>query len=679
VFEEEGTFPWSYTYRDYVIRALNEDLPYDRFVVEQLAADKLELGKDRRPLTALGFLTLGNSFFNNQHDVIDDRIDVITRGLLGLTVTCARCHDHKYDPIPTRDYYSLYGVLASSKEPTLPPLYEEPPETEAYAAFAKELAARERKLDEYMDQKYRELVDGARSRVGEYLLACHKLRDRPPMEDYMLLADTSDLNPTMIIRYQGFLEQRSKGHDPELAIWHALAALDEKDFEAQAAATVERLLAAATPERPLNPLVVGAFLGKPLKTRGDAANLYGALFAGADKIWRTELEKAKAAGAAAPTALADAHLEALRQLLYGPETPASMPQTELNWLTLLPDRPSQQMRGKLLKEIEQWRANGDAAPPRAMVLEDLPKPVEPRVFVRGNPGNRGDQVPRQFLRVLCDGPPRPFSQGSGRLELARAIVDPSNPLTARVIVNRVWLAHFGQALVRTPSDFGVRSEPPTHPALLDHLAHEFVAHGWSLKWLHRQIVLSATYAQASDERPACAKIDPANTWLWRMNRSRLDFETTRDALLAASGRLDEKIGGPAVKEGFAANATRRTLYGFIDRLNLPGVFRTFDFPNPDATSPERPHTTVPQQALFFMNHPLVIEAAKGLLARPDVAAQNEPAARIARMYALAFGREPSDEERAWALEFVAPAAERPAVWNELAQGLLAANEFVFID
>jgi hypothetical protein len=214
---------------------------------------------------------------------------------------------------------------------------------------------------------------------------------------------------------------------------------------------------------------------------------------------------------------------------------------------------------------------------------------------------------------------------------------------------------------------------------LDYLASEFVANGWSLKWLHRQIVLSAAYAQAGGERAECAKIDPENVWLWRMNRTRLDFETTRDAVLAVAGKLDRTLFGPPIKDICAPAATRRTIYGFIDRLNLPGIFRTFDFPNPDATSPERSQTTVPQQALFFMNSPFVNEAAKGLLARSDVAAKAEPAQKIARMIRLAFGREPDSEELAWAEEFIGGATNREAAWNELAQGLLSANEFVFID
>ncbi len=679
VLFQDANFPWSYTYRDYVVRALNEDLPYDRFVVEQLAADRLPLGADKRALTALGFLTLGSGFMNNQQDVIDDRIDVITRGLLGLTVTCARCHDHKFDPIPTEDYYSLYGVLASAVEPTVPPLFEEPPQTDAYAAFAKELADRERKLAEYMDQKFNELVQQARGRVGEYLLAAHALRDQPPTDDFMLLADGNDLNPTMIIRYQVFLARSARGHDPVLAIWHALAAIAPERFESQAAAVVEQLIASQTAEKPINRLVAGAFLGKPLKEMADAARVYGEVLTGADNIWRAERERAQAASQPLPAALVEADLEALRQLLYGPHAPASVARNDFNELALLPDRPAQEIRNKLLKAVEEWRASGPAAPPRAMVLQDLPTPIKPRVFVRGNPNSLGDEVPRQFLRVLCQGQPAPFEHGSGRLELARAIVDRNNPLTARVLVNRAWLVHFGSALVATPSDFGLRSQGPTHPALLDYLAWTFMERGWSLKQLHREIVLSAVYQQASDDRAECRRIDPENTWLWKMNRRRLDFEAARDALLAVAGRLENSLGGPPVKNTVEPSATRRSIYAYIDRLNLPGVFRTFDFPNPDATSPERVLTTVPQQALFFMNSPFVLEAAKHLLARIDVAAETDPARTINRLYRLAFGREPAAEERDWALSLIQEAASRPAVWNELAQGLLLANEFVFID
>ena len=299
--------------------------------------------------------------------------------------------------------------------------------------------------------------------------------------------------------------------------------------------------------------------------------------------------------------------------------------------------------------------------------------------MRGNPNQLGDAVPRRFLRVLSPGEPAPLVHGSGRLDLARAIVDPANPLTARVLVNRVWLQHFGSALVSTPSDFGMRSRPPTHPELLDHLAATFMDDGWSLKALHRQIVLSAAYQQASDEKPECRTVDPQNDLLWKANRRRLDFEATRDALLAVAGRLETQFGGKPIKDIGAASSTRRTIYSTVDRLNLPGLFRTFDFPSPDATSPERSQTTVPQQALFFLNGPLVVEAAGHLAARPDVTAEADEVRRIARMYRLALSREPTAEELNLAEQFIHSASQPATAWRELAQGLLSTNEFVFVD
>jgi len=391
------------------------------------------------------------------------------------------------------------------------------------------------------------------------------------------------------------------------------------------------------------------------------------------------VDRAKAAGSAPPTSLADANLEALRQALWGADCPACVARNEFNELALLPDRPAQDIRNKLVKAIEEWRASGPAAPPRAMAVEELPTPVAPRVFVRGNSNQLGEEVPRRFLRVLCDGQPAPFPNGSGRLDLARAIVDRDNPLTARVLVNRVWLDHFGSALVGTPSDFGLRSEKPTHAALLDYLAWNFMERGWSLKKLHREIVLSAVYQQSSDDRAECRTIDPENTWLWKANRRRLDFEATCDSLLAVAGRLESTLGGPPVKEINEPTTTRRAIYGYIDRLNLPGVFRTFDFPNPDATSPQRVPTTVPQQALFFMNNPLVIQSARHVLARGDLASLSDPTARIRRLYRVILGRDPAAEEIQWAKSFLDSATASDAGWIQLSQGLLSANEFVFID
>jgi hypothetical protein len=314
-----------------------------------------------------------------------------------------------------------------------------------------------------------------------------------------------------------------------------------------------------------------------------------------------------------------------------------------------------------------------------MALADAPAPVAPRVFLRGNPNHPGPAVPRRFLSALSGADPPPFTDGSGRLDLARAIASADNPLTARVLVNRVWMHHVGAPLVATPGDFGLRSDPPTNPALLDHLAYQFThADGWSLKALHRRVMLSAAYRQSSADRPDARTLDPENALLWRMNRRRLDFESLRDAILFVSGRLDRSLGGPPFADASAPPSVpaRRTLYAKIDRLNLPGLFRTFDFPDPNATNPKREATTVPPQALFLMNHPFTLAAAKGLAGRVDVAGVAEPSVRVERLYGILYGRRPGAEERALAVIF---AADPEGGWDRFAQALLMSNEFAFVD
>lgn len=423
VFQEDRNYPFAYTYRDWVVRSLNEDLPYDQFLIRQLAADLLPEPERTANLPGMGFLTLGRRFLNNIHDIIDDRLDVVCRGTMGLTIGCARCHDHKYDPIPMADYYSLYGVFRSSREPS--------------ADEAKKL--------------------------------------------------------------------------------------------------------------------------------------------------------------------------------------------------------------------------------RAMTLAEEDKPFDPYVFLRGQPGNRGPNVPRQFLAVVAGPERKPFANRSGRLELAQAIASPTNPLTARVIVNRVWLHHFGASLVKTPSDFGLRADPPTHPELLDWLAAELIAHGWSLKWLHREILLSATWRQVCrsalrrpehESRPlppqgGTTNSDPENRLLSHMNRQRLDWEALRDSLLFASGRLDRSLGGPSSDLFQRPFSNRRTIYGFIDRQNLPLTLRNFDFASPDTHAPSRFVTSVPQQTLFLRNSPFLIELSRSLAARTQ---------DVGNLFRIAYGREPSAEEIRLAEEFLADAA-----------------------
>jgi mono/diheme cytochrome c family protein len=673
VFFQDTNFPWAYTYRDYVVRAFNEDLAYNTFILHQLAADRLPLGKDRRPLTALGFLTLGGRFMNNVQDILDDRIDVVTRGLLGLTVSCARCHDHKFDPVPTADYYSLYGVFASCVEPEVPPLFAAPPRTPAYAAFVKELTKREGAMNAFLRTKLNELTAGARTRVAEYLLAAHARRGQPSTADFMLIADGGDLNPTMLVRYQAYLERTARAHHRVWAPWHRLAALPEKDFADRGSTLIKSWSARRDGKHPLNPLVLRALANKPPRTLKEVAARYAEVLTATEKQWQQVRVRARGKP---PARLADANREELRQVFHAPNAPANLRAEQISDLDLLPDRPSQSRLQALRKAVEQWRASGRGAPPRAMVLLDAASPVEPRVFRRGNPNNLGPRVPRRFLAALSRGERKPFRAGSGRLELARAIADRNNPLTARVLVNRVWQHHFGRGIVGTPSDFGLRSEPPTHPQLLDHLAGTFVNDGWSIKRLHRRILLSAVYRQQSLDRPSCRRIDPENALLWRMTRRRLDFEALRDALLCVAGRLDPTLGGPPVRDSLGAGR-RRTLYGFLDRQHVPGLLRAFDFPSPDASSPRRDATTVPQQALFMMNNPFVLASANALLARPGVAAEKDIAGRVDRLYRLAYGRRPAAEEEALAREFVGKGGATE--WRHYVQALLLANEFVFVD
>jgi hypothetical protein len=249
------------------------------------------------------------------------------------------------------------------------------------------------------------------------------------------------------------------------------------------------------------------------------------------------------------------------------------------------------------------------------------------------------------------------------------------------MVNRLWQHHFGEGLVRTPSDFGLRGEPPTHPELLDYLAGRFVKGGWSVKAMHRLILKSAAYRQKSNHDPKAALLDPENRLLWRMNRRRLEFEPLRDALLAAAGRLERRLGGPAVDVTQAPFPARRSIYGFIDRQNLPGLFRTFDLASPDSTTARRHTTTVPQQALFLTNGPFVLEQARALAARSDVPGSKGDEARIQRLHWLAYGRPADAEEVALGLTFLKEAAAAPKLspWEQYAQVLLLANEFAFVD
>ncbi len=271
-----------------------------------------------------------------------------------------------------------------------------------------------------------------------------------------------------------------------------------------------------------------------------------------------------------------------------------------------------------------------ASPPKYAVAHSLAdgQPANMKLHIRGNPSRTGDEVPRRFLTILATAEPVAFSQGSGRLELARAVASPENPLTARVIVNRLWQQHFGRGLVATPSNFGAMGERPTHPELLDYLARRLMISGWSLKTIHREILLSATYRQSTAADPQNLESDPDNKLLSRMNRRRLDVEAWRDALLTVAGNLDNTVGGPPGNLA-TADFRRRTLYGAVSRHNLDGFLRLFDFPDPNITSERRTVTTVPLQQLFVLNSEFMVRQAKALAARIQEAdTSSDDSARI---------------------------------------------------
>lgn len=678
VFTDERRFAFSYTYRDYVIDAFNTDKPYDQFIVEQLAADKLNLPPLSPQLAAMGFLTLGPRFIGDTHAIIDDRIDVVSRGLMGMTTGCARCHDHKYDPIPTQDYYSLYGVFASSHEPEeLPQVAEADTSTPEYQAFAAELAKRNKDLNDYLDGVYQELTTEARNRAGDFLLSLTQkaglvpagveVKIEPPLRDKQLEL------------WQKYLERELK---PESRVWSALALLRSVPADQFAAKAAERV-ATWTPEQ-CHPAILTVLKAQPPQNYVDVVRIYGRVLDEVRQTW----EKEKAAHPEL-SALPDADAEQLRQVLFGDQSPAAFPRDQIERYY---GRDHREKSRDLKKKVAELVVTSPGSPPHGMVLVDNDQPMEPVVFERGNPGRHGPRVPRRMPRIIGGNDSPAFQNGSGRLELAQKIVSQDNPLTARVFANRVWMQLFGTGLVTTPSDFGIRTDPPTHPELLDWMAGRFIDSGWSTKALIREIVLSSTYRQSIVPNPAAVAADPENRLYWSQNRRRFQFEQMRDSMLAAAGALDDRMAGRPVeierrgdrKEklkdqlgsflGLRSEIVgRRSIYSFIDRNNFSSLLRTFDYPSPDSSSPQRPNTVVPQQALYGLNSPFVTDLSK---IASDQVTGDTPEARVTSLFRLTLGRDPAPEEASWSINYL---SRHPDGLWQVAQALLLSNEFQFAE
>lgn len=635
---EEKNWPHAWVYRDWVIQALNNDMPYDRFLKLQLAADQL-VGERDEDLAAMGFLTVGRRFLGVRPDIIDDQIDVVTRGMLGLTVSCARCHDHKYDPIPTADYYSLYGVFDNSVESLIPLASNSKGLLESYQERAL-------KLEERLAAEKITAGKRARSRLTDYLLAQLQLEKYPPA-GFDQIFQKEDILPAFVHAWRDRLRDAGEDKDPVFARWHAYSKLPRSDFSKNAL-QVDALFQSGSKS---NQWIELAFMTPPLSFE-EVVRRYGAVF-----DWVVEVTDQRKEALSGSVEFKDPDLEALRKLLFDSGSPCEVPQGGIVHTEFWFDTDTINALWGMQKELDQSILNSPEPVRVALGLEDRTYTEDPRVFLRGDPMNQGVKVPRHFLSALKGSVNEPFENGSGRLELAEAIASPGNPLTSRVIVNRLWGFLMGQGLVKTPSDFGTRADPPSHPELLDWLANDFMERGWSLKSTIRQIVLSETFQQSSksladpDLMEKAMRLDPENRLLWKMNARRLTFEEIRDSLFVLTSQIDPQNGGRPVNIFSAPFNPRRAVYGQVDRQFVSSELRVFDFANPDLHIAQRSETTVPQQALFFINHPLALDRSRAL-AEVSAGEQFSDSQRVREMFRRALQREPSDIELNEALEWV---------------------------
>ena len=571
-------YPFAWRYRDWIVEALNADIPYDRFIKLQLAADLMP-GTTRADMRALGYVGAAPVYHTDRRlsgevignlvtDDWDDRIDAVSRGVLGVSMACARCHDHKFDPITQKDYAALMGVFASTLRAERP-MFE---------------------VDPKVEQRYmwlqRQLFD---------------------------LAYSINLLGNEGTTFTNGAEKRAK--------WQAEMAA----FKAEATALLEE---------------------------------YPQLLQSLDKFWNPP----RRGGGPPPAAAA-------------PPAPGAKPAAAAAAAVPVPQPPARG-RGQAgstepyVNAVFEAAQYVDASDPSYTYL--VYKPGEARdvpVFKSGNYAAPGEIVPRGFPAVFTKGDPR-FKQGSGRLELAERIFTDTPGLAARVIVNRVWGWHFGQGLVATASDFGTQGDKPTHPDLLDDLAARFIENGWSLKWLRKEIMMSAVYQQSSQPRADGVKADEGNTLLWRQNPRRLDAEAYRDTLVRSAGLLDEEMGGLS---GDVDNPTfyRRAIYGRISRARSPETLALFDFPAATQTAPGRDVTTTTLQQIFLMNGEFIQNLAAA--AAKSAASATGEAEQIAALYRRILARNPTPAEMKSALEYL-----KKGTLQRYAQVLLSTNEEIFL-
>ena len=652
--DEDHRYPYAWRYRDYVIDAFNRDLPYNRFVMEQIAGDLMPApdGKEVNVngIIATGFLSLGPRLIAEQdkpkmlYDFIDEQIDTTTRGILGLTVACARCHDHKFDPIATADYYSLAAIFANTKSFSkigkggVSEIYYAPLAPAdvvlRYVESQAKVATLRRQANAVIDIEIERRQAPLRARIADYMMATR----HPEL--------SAGLDPVVLARWTKFLTP-DKDPNPLLSKWHN--AKPENEQEVARAFQVEfddQFKEYSKITAQWNAFVSTIADGTSIPLRPPLKD--------ADVMFFKAVALDKGAG------------------------PLALPDRDM--MKLLPDDLKLHV-SYLRAKADDMVKDGPQEPEMACAVAEG-KAVQQHVLVRGNPASPGDPVTRRFPTVLAGDNQPELPPGSGRLEFAQWLASDKNPLTARVFVNRVWQWHFGEGLVRTPSNWGLLGEKPTHPELLDYLAARFIEDGWSVKKLHRRIMLSAAYQMSSDISAEAAEQDPGNRLLSHFSRRRLDVEEMRDAMLALDGTLDLKMGGTLQRgtgtdgENSAgrlsidpSTSKRRTVYLPLRRSNLPSLLNLFDFGDATTTCEGRSLTNTAPQALFMMNSAFVNDRSAALA--------KELTGNLDLMYQRILDRLPTAAERDDALGYIEKTGDRG--WQSLARILLSSNEFIYVD
>jgi cytochrome c553 len=676
----------AYVYRDWVIKAVNDDIPYDKFVTMQLAGDLMSKSPTPEQLEATSFLGAGPWIWDQAEpnqgraDERNERIDAITRGYLGLTVACARCHDHKYDPVSMKDYYALGGVFASSDYKEYPLV----PDSEV--AYWKDRFAHAEKVDEQL-QAYNkaageQIAKAFAAQTSAYMVAAWQVSGKPKgkVED---VADRAKLDPEQLERWVKFLG-RKQLYYPYLKDWQMMIAQggtqDQAKYLADSFQTLVENLEIDEAQLEEDNKKIIAKADVPTRRKKDAKpnefNTYDEFCPGCT----LELK-------VMPAERANLYQDLFVRALSSGDMTAERGEPGLfayrGWgLQRRLGPMEQQYIADLTAESKKLHSDMPDEYPFVHGFTDKPKTGDIAMDVRGNPNQHGPVVQRAFLTVLSPADKKPYTEGSGRLQLANDIV--SSPLAARVYVNRVWKWHFGTGIVNSADNFGKVGDPPSDPELLDYLAINFKQNGMSLKALQKQIMLSATYQQSIKESPRAHEVDPNNRLYSHFSLQRLDAEQLRDSILFAAGDLDTKMGGVAKEMG--TDNLRRTVYTKVSRFRIDPYLQAFDFPNPTFTAEQRFSTNVPIQRLYFLNNAFVYAQAEKLAAR--VYPKSDDTARITEAYAILFNRKPTPQELQLGLDFLKTTPEKPGylvnqqpitAWKEYARALFSSNEFEFLN